>query len=98
MHDGAFGVLGRDFGMTLVTMRDRFFQFADAFIEMRIFDFFLSHFRMAERFLRMANHGIGMPHAAMFGRFFRVRNRFSHVRIPIGKRRCGRQYEHRRHH
>ena len=82
MHDGALGVLGRDFGMPLVAMSDGFFQFADTFIKMRIFDFFLSHFGMAQRFLRMTDHGIGMAHTAMFGCFFRVRNRFSHVRIP----------------
>ncbi len=98
MHDGAVGVLGRHLGMTLFAMVDGFFQFAHAFIEMRILDFFLSHLSMAQRFFRMTDHGIGMTHAAMFCRFFRVRNRFSNVRIPVGERRCNRQYEQRRHH
>ena len=98
MHDGAFRMLGRHLGMTLATVRDGFFQFAHAFIKMRILNFFLCHFGMAQRFLRMADHGIGMPHAAMFGRFFRVRNRFSHMWIPIGERRRDRQYKRHRNH
>lgn len=98
MHDGAFGMFGRHLGMPLVAMRNRFFQFADAFVKMRVFDVLLSHFRMAQGFLRMADHGIGMSHATMFYRFFRVRNRFMNVLIPIGKRRCCHQNEHCRHH
>ena len=97
MHNGAFGVLGRHLGMTLVAMLDRFFQLTHAFIKMRIFDFFLSHSGMVQCFLCMGDNGIGMPHAAMFCRFFRVRNRFRNVLILIGEPGRSHQYEHRRH-
>lgn len=97
MHDGTFRMLGRDLSVPLVTMCDGFLQFADAFIKMRIRDFFLSHFRVGQGFLGMTDNGIGMAHPAMFGRFFRVRNRFMNVLIPIGERRRNRQYTRHRH-
>jgi hypothetical protein len=96
MHDGTVGMLGRHLGMTFFAMRDGRFQFAYAFIKMRICDLFLSHLSVPQRDFRMCDNGIGMPHATMLCRFLRVRNRFTNVRIPIGERRRGHQYEHRR--
>ncbi len=98
MHDGTAGMLGRHLGMTFFAMRDGRFQFAYAFIKMRICDLFLSHLSVPQRDFRMCDNGIGMPHATMLCRFLRMRNRFTNVRIPIGERRRGHQYEHRRNH
>lgn len=47
MHDGTFGMLGRNPRMVLLAMGNRLFQFVHAFIQMRIDDFFLSHLRVA---------------------------------------------------
>ncbi len=93
VHDGTFGMFGCHRGVTFVAVRHGCFQFTDAFIEMRILDFFLSHSSVAQRFFRVSDKGVRVPHATMLCRFFRVGDRFMNVRIPAGERRRDHQYE-----